>query len=468
MDGYSINDQDYTTYCDYQVCRHECAVSIAAEGLHLDTSTFSVADARRLVLAKQSAVRKLFEDQVMIPETVVQDIFGDLPWEIASEALMELIDGRRFKLTRPDGVAGFLVKKAGFLVFQPAGIDDTDIPMSLRYARGFQMRRHLMEPRMPVWGRGEEAGAPAAVAKAAPPPGAGAGAAAGGPPPPVAASPILAKWAEWLAYVNTGGKSAFPSSLTSTQRIWSWILERYAPVPELRQVALRWWIDKIASYADQRILLELAAAGAVDELTGGLVEALGSDIFHSGKLVAYRIFNPETNTVDFFSRSADAGAFVPCSSSIAAIVDKSLGNTPVNIATEAGTLLGFIAPKDKRIVFKTLDTTKEKKHSSVGAECGNTSNLGEHHPRIRMLHAAGRASDMAPLMLVDADETWDKAGAKVRMTAIHPEHMKDITHQPLCLYMEFLTRILDARHIGDRRWFLGAIQTVQAKMKGKK
>ena len=138
---------------------------------------------------------------------------------------------------------------------------------------------------MPVWGRGEEAGAPAAVAKAAPPPGAGAGAAAGGPPPPVAASPILAKWAEWLAYVNTGGKSAFPSSLTSTQRIWSWILERYAPVPELRQVALRWWIDKIASYADQRILLELAAAGAVDELTGGLVEALGSDIFHSGKLV---------------------------------------------------------------------------------------------------------------------------------------------------------------------------------------
>jgi hypothetical protein len=477
MDGYSINDQDYTTYCDYQVCRHECAVAIATEGLHLDTSTFSVADARRLVLAKQSAVRKLFEDQVMIPETVVQEIFSDLPWEIASEALMELIDGRRFKLTRPDGVAGFLVKKAGFLVFQPAGVDDTDIPMSLRYARGFQLRRHLMEPRMPVWGRGEAAGTAApAAAKASPGLVAeaeagegeattGTAAAAGAAP---VASPILAKWAEWLAYVNTGGKSAFPSSLTSTQRIWSWILERYAPVPELRQVALRWWIDKIASYADQRILLELAAGGAVDELTGGLVEALGPDIFRSGKLVAYRIFNPETNSIDFFSRSTEGGPFTPCSSSIAAIVDKSLGNTPVNIATEAGTLLGFIAPKDKRIVFKTLDTTKEKKHSSVGAECGNTSNLGEHHPRIRMLHAAGRASDMAPLMLEDADETWDKAGAKVRMAAINPEHMKDITHQPLCLYMEFLTRILDARHIGDRRWFLGAIQTVQAKMKAKK
>ena len=34
--------------------------------------------------------------------------------------------------------------------------------------------------------------------------------------------------------------------------------------------------------------------------------------------------------------------------------------------------------------------------------------------------------------------------------------MKDITHQPLCLYMEFLTRILDALHVTKKRWFLTA------------
>jgi hypothetical protein len=236
LDGYSINDQDYTTYCDYQVCRHQCAVTVAEAGLHLDNSTFSVADARRIVLAKQTVVRHLFDDQVMVPESVVQEIFSDLPWEIASEALMELIDGRRFKLTRPDGVAGFLVKKAGFLVFQPAGVADTDIPMTLRYARGFQLRRHMMIPQMPVLGRAEEAGEPvplrqrASVTEEAP--AAVAAAAGAGGPDPVAAAEapaVLKAWSEWLAYVNAGGEGKLPSRLSSTMRIWSWILKQYAP-----------------------------------------------------------------------------------------------------------------------------------------------------------------------------------------------------------------------------------------------
>jgi hypothetical protein len=119
-------------------------------------------------------------------------------------------------------------------------------------------------------------------------------------------------------------------------------------------------------------------------------------------------------------------------------------------------------------VFKTLDNTKPKKHSSIGAECGNTSNLGEHHPRIRMLHAAGLTSELAPFMLPDSDASWDEDGAKKRMTSMAPAHMKDITHQPLCLYMEFLARVLDARHVENKRWFLNAIEAVQAGLKGKK
>ena len=71
-------------------------------------------------------------------------------------------------------------------------------------------------------------------------------------------------------------------------------------------------------------------------------------------------------------------------------------------------------------------------------------------------------------MLPDSDETWDEDGAKKRMAAVQPAHMKDITHQPLCLYMEFLTRILDARRVGDRRWFLSAIEAVRSGLKGKK
>jgi hypothetical protein len=438
MDGYSINDVDYTTYCDYQVCRHECAVSIADGNLQLDASTFSVADARRLIIAKQVLVRRLFDDQVMVPESVVQEIFGDLPWEIASEALMELIDGRRFTLTRPDGVPGFLVKKAGFLVFQPAGVADTDIPMSLRYARGFQLRRHVMDSRMPVWGRAEEAGAakPSApvIVQEAP------------------ASDLMDRWATWLAFVNSNGSTGLPAGMSSTLRLWAWILARYAGVPETRQVALRWWIDKCTP-AEQRTLLETAApqTEAGDPVVEGLQATLSSEIFRSKQLVSFRLFNPETIEVQIFSKPVAGGSWGPATSTVAGIVDKSLGNTAVPIPAGTGPLIGFIAAKQGRSVFKSLDTTKPRKHSSVGVECGNTSTLGMHRPGVQALHAAARSSDLAPLMLPDSDDTWNEAAAKTHMAAVAPEHLRDLTHQPLCLYLEFLTRILDARHLGPRR-----------------
>lgn len=510
LDGYSINDQDYTTYCDYQVCRHECAVTIArteAEGLHIDISTFSVSDARRLVLAKQAIVRRLFEDQVMVPETVIQDIFGDLPWEIASEALMELIDGRRFRVRRPDGVEGFLVKKAGYVVFQPAAIADTDIPMTMRYARAFQLRRQFMEPRISVFGRAEDAAATGATAVArartmpapalAPAPaaaagaagtapgaaaGAGAGTAPGAPATDAAAGAgagagpvttlpdaLLTRWKSWLAFVNSGGTGAWPAGLPASFQLWIWLLQRYATVPEVRMVALRWWFDKLLAYPDQRAFYEAALAGvdAGDGAIEALQALLAADTFKNKQLLVYRIFNPDAGAIETFNRSINAAGapFTAAPPNIAEAIGKVLGNKPVAIPEETGTLFGFLAPKAGRTVFKTLDTTKPKKHSAVGAECGNVSNLGEHHPRVRALHEAGAASELAPLMLPDDDASWTAAG---RSPADRPNHMKDLTHQPLCLYMEFLARILDARRVVGRRWFLSAIVASQSGLKGKK
>jgi hypothetical protein len=503
LDGYSINDQDYTTYCDYQVCRHECAVTIArteAEGLHIDISTFSVSDARRLVLAKQAIVRRLFEDQVMVPESVIQDIFGDLPWEIASEALMELIDGRRFRLRRPDGVEGFLVKKAGYVVFQPSAVADTDIPMTMRYARAFQLRRQFMEPRISVFGRAEEAAEPAAAATAAPklatkaktatataaepppalaePGGGGGGVAAGAAAAAVEEAAVvaavvpdalMARWKGWLAFVNSGGTGAWPASMPGTLQLWAWLLQRYAAVPEVRDIALRWWFDKLLTYPEQRIFYEAALTGA--DAGDGAIEALQAllktDTFKNKQLLVYRIFNPETVGVETFNRPVGAvgAAFTAAPPNIAEAIGKVLGNKPVAIPDETGTLFGFLAPKAGRTVFKTLDTTKPKKHSAVGAECGNVSNLGEHHPRVRALHEAGAASELAPLMLPDDDASWTAAA---RSPADKPKHMKDLTHQPLCLYMEFLARILDARRVIGRRWFLSAVVAAQSGLKGKK
>lgn len=486
--GYSPNDVDFTTYCDYEQCRHECAVAVArteAEGLVLDTSTFSVSDARRLILAKQDLVRRLFEDQVMLPETVVQDVFGDLPWEIASEALMELLDGRRFRLKRPDGVEGFLVKKAGYLVFQPLAITDTEIPQTMRYARAFQLRRQFMTPALPVFARAEEPAAAAATAGPAPrlAPAAAAAAAEMGAPVAAAAEPavaaaapaILSAWEAWAAWVAAGGAGAIPPSVGPTLKLWSWILERYAAVPEARAVALRWWFDR-CRYADQRVLLETALTGPADSV---LATTLASDLFRIKSMLAYRVYNPDTMAVEYYCQAqvvaaaaagggGPAASFSPCDSKVKAIVERELNKVPVDPMSSTGPLFGFLAAKKGDVVFKTLDKTQPIKPSSVGAECGNTSNLSVHHPRVRVLHQVGRDSELAALMLPDSEESWVADGAEARKRAGRPEHMKDITHQPLCLYMEFLCRILDARRVAGKRWFLTAAAAATAGLKGKK
>ena len=504
LEEYSINDQDYTSYCDYQTCKHECAVTVFAN-VRLDESTFSVEDARRIILAKQDAVRHLFDGQIMVPEATIQGIFGDLPWEVSSEALMELLDGRRFRLTRPDGVQGFLVKKAGWVVFQPSLMHNSDIPMSLRYARAFQLQRRFMEPALPVFARSDEAPMPSAAGAAAgAPPSMPAGAGAGAPGPSIPAGAgapaaaagahiqsMLANWAQWYAFVSGGG--ALPPYFPDTMAIWSWLLQRYAPVSDAAaSVAFRWWFDhlphhiptaakkaakaagpstgaKKSGYDEQRLLYEFIITTPITDETPAEIRALAKclspDIYRSTSTRAYRIFNPTTMNIEHWSGDA-IGSFVPAATTRVAQIDKALGSEIAPIpAGYAGTLIGFMAPKAQKIVFKTQDRTKP---GTKGAECGNTSTLGEHHPRIRLLQAAAAAGDavIAPLMILDADEGYDLSRAGEH--SAKPSHIKDISHQPLCLYLEFLTRMLDVRKTQGKRWFFGSVAAAQAGMRGRK
>ena len=496
---YSINDVDFTTYCDYQRCAHDCALIVpqtTEEGLRLNSSTYSAADARRQVVKLQDIVRHLFDEQVIVPETVVQEIFGDLPWEISSEALMELIDGRKFRLRRPDGTEGFLVKKAGYLVFQPVAIRDTEIPITLRYARAFQLQRQFLTPQLPVFSRiapvmVEElhARAPATAPAPAPAPAlipagaveestavAGAGAGAGAL---VDIENLLQQWSGWAKYVENAGVTGLPRFLSSTVTIWGWILQRYATVPQVKDVALRWFFDRL-TYDQQRGLYEfiimrsaVGGAGAEPGPIEALATVLSPDIFRSKQIVAYRIYNPDitvmgTETWCRALTSLPSEQFRPCSSTIGPLVNKQLGDKPIPIPGSVGTLFGFIAAKKGRTVFKTLDTTKAGKLGG-GAECGNTSNLGEHRPRIRLLHEAGRTmAELSPLMLPDIEEGYDTGGARKRAEAGAYEHLNDITHQPLCMYMEFLCRLLDMQRVGGRRWYLSAVEAAQSGLKGKK
>lgn len=529
LDDYSIDDHDYTTYCDYQTCRHQCAVAVArtpAEGLRLNVGTYSVSDARRVLLAKQDAVRHLFDAQVIVPETVVKDLYSDLPWEIASEALMELLDGRRFRMTRPDGVEGFLIKRAGYLVFQPRAVSDTEIPMALRYAPAFQLRRHIMESPGPVISRRAqteadvaasmyrsaatvraETAAAAAAKKpvlvpaggaglsAIPEENAGASAAVVEETKVAAILPtmgaLLGNWTEWVEFVAGGGEDDLPDHLagftaTSVYRIWKWILPRFGEIPGVSEIAHRWWLDRFPSYPERRALLEAVLAHpnteageeAMTDAMRALKSALKPDLFWSRPVIAYRVFNPMTTTKDAIeiwgrrTSSPPTEAFTILDTKVTALIGKQLGDKPIALPDGVGPLIGMIAPKDTRNIFKTLDVdvAVATKRTS-GAECANVSNLTEHHRRVRVLQEAGRSvATLGPLLPPDEDAGWVEAGKKGRMDRLEIAHMKDITHQPLCIYMEFLTRLLDQMRVGGRRWFLSAVETSQSGLglKGKK
>ena len=456
MDGYSINDQDYTTYCDYQRCEHQCAVSVPKEGLKLDESTFGIADARRLVLAKQTLVRRLFDDQVMVPETMIKEIFSDLPWEIQTEALMELIDGRRFKLRRPDGTEGFLIKKAGYVIFQPLDVTDTEIPMTMRYARAFQLARHTMIPRLQVFARSE------AAAPKAPPVLASALASASASaivalPEKAPATVELTSLAEWVAFIDR--KGPLPKYIESKDSLWPWLLRRYESVTEVRTVALQWWFDNIPKFAEQRLLLEAVILNSdTDANLAALKSAMSFSLYINSNYGIYRIYNPAMKMVEFFWKRP-GNVFVECPEHIVRSIWSEDTNIPVAVPADTGGLLGFMFPKEGQLVYKSLDTIKPIKRSSIGAVCENVSNKGEHIPRIVILHTAERGSALAPFVLPDDESIWvPYKKKKSDKTDSGPRHLKDLTQQTMCLYMEFLTRLMDLLRIDRKRWFLNAIE----------
>lgn len=272
------------------------------------------------------------------------------------------------------------------------------------------------------------------------------------------------RWPEWVAFV--GGKGELPKGMPP---LWKWLLERYASVPETRTVAFQWWLEKIASYGQRKALIESAIRSlSLSPDENPVYTSMKRNIAKSESSVTYRIFSPEKDTVEFFWLKRDSATFAPCPSTYAATVDTSLGNKQVQIPEETGSMIGFLMPKEGKLIFKTVDsaTFNQKKGAkktpggqrSQGAECGNTSNMQDHQRKAHILHVAGLASDLGPFMLPDAE------GAENKERSDRPEHLKDMKHASLCLYMEFLTRLFDARRVGGRRWFLNAIEAAQTNM----
>jgi hypothetical protein len=502
LNEYDINDQDYTTYCDYQACKHECKVTVRPEDLKIDESSYQFEDARNIIRKKHEQVRRLFKSQVMVPEGIVKDIFSDLPWEIASEALLDLLDGRNFRLTRPDHVEGFLVKKNGYLVFQPALIRDTDIPIALRYARGFQLLRQTVNPSGPVWTRapppvsvvrppqprvvdGVTVNPGDALYDTAPPPGAlpvPPGAALPVPPgaalppaalPPGAALPpddpltltpeLVARWSAWFNYISNFSdvdKSELDPADLDICKLWRWILRKFKEIgDDIITVAIQWWVEGRLTFDEQRIFNEVCLLNK--EIVGldELKKALAKRHFINNSFVAYAIYKPEENEIKFFhlKKTVESQAFKQSPELLSKLFREKLIAPKLDILREAGILFGLISNKDKKsnptLVFKTVDLSAGLDSKTRGAECYTVSNLTPSIQRVNRLQAAiqeDEASDLLPLLLLPAEPTAKK-------TEEDKYYINQLTRNDFCLYLEFLTRLLDVMKFQGKRWFLDAI-----------
>ena len=134
-------------------------------------------------------------------------------------------------------------------------------------------------------------------------------------------------------------------------------------------------------------------------------------------------------------------------------------------------------------MFKSVDMETGK---LGGAECANTTNLGNHRTLIKKLQQLIRviypATDPFVLRLLDETEytkpTDDVSkerkdavkkrydpSAKAKNPGLDLEHIDDLSRLQICPYMEFLLRMLDVKKADGKRWFLSLVDSVRAGVK---
>jgi hypothetical protein len=196
-----------------------------------------------------------------------------------------------------------------------------------------------------------------------------------------------------------------------------------------------------------------------------------------GRIRGTVIFNVDVGKVQTYC--LQGGAVSQCTAVFEEDVKSILGK-PVDRKVDTAPYFGFLVSKQKTIVFKTVD----KENGDIkGAECANTSNLGNHEKRVKAIQAALRASGLpiVPLLLAEAKGT-DKE-RKTRGDIVFKEQFvvavptftmdtkdpiintTDLSLKQVCPYMEFLLRYADRQGVGGVRWFLSVVDSARAGVK---
>ena len=495
-----LADKANSSMCDYQECSFQCRLDIkSVREDDLNLSTFTARDARAYILLRESSLREMFSVQPFWPVSEVRQLYKELPAEVLTQALSVVINNRSFEL-RSNGQPGYLILRGGYVIFQPREITDTSIPLALRYKRsdssidGKLWSKQVLPPDGPFTQDLDERARVTRTSVIRQSSVAASLSAAGetlvedggsvassrtstslsrsvpvGPESPI----------EWLdlvegVYVQTDPfKLPISADLKAKMKgldELGIIAFRFKELVETKQVLLGFGWDHFYSYETKKRLFTAYMNGKLD--SGNLSKfkpVMMKNTFKSEDINGYFLLDIKNNKIDTFCKRTGQMTYLACPSSLAPFVEAATtdasesegraGAPIVKISQRCGSLFGFLVAKSAQNILsaKTVENTPSGALTD-GKDCAGDSKKEPHLERIRILRKAVETygdTDLLRVMYPVAPIAAEKKSA-ARKSFI--EETSDMKQSTLCIYLEFICRLMDARRVGGKRWFLNDVE----------
>jgi hypothetical protein len=460
-----INDQNYTSLCDWMECDYECAKPVDVDEITADDSTYDQFTSKYIGTLLRTRLRKLFSAQPYFTYNDFKDrYFSDIPEITLINLLADIVDNRSFHIN--NGVhEGYITFRNGFYLFQPDRLQDTRIPIAFRVAdypvkrdsyEAALIKAEVSEARAKVAAEDEEESKEEAAA----------------PTEEIDSQQLMKLWiefVEWGVKFHTEGYSG-----KIPDKLHSFVQKRY----EKNKNKLRRINESLAMFTYvylsvkssrellthlQKVMLEfvwdelltpLEQLTIFDEFTGGTgmtSDAAMNSVWKENRMesegeVVFRFLNPDTAKLEYYK---DGVHLKPSLVQYYESKDVDpLAGLRVN-TTNTGEIYGTVNVKRGLFVFKTnrpVPPTSAK--PEPGSECANVSAFSHHKTVLLEIGNKYAKRDIRSTLGLQEDII---SGARPLDGVISA-----------CMLTDISLRMLDSMGAGGKRWFYRPISTLKS------
>ena len=131
----NVNDQDFSSICDYMECEFKCSQQINLNVTDLDISTYDEYTARWRETKIKQDIKRLFEEGrgSFSALDLIEGLTKVIPEEAVFGILKDIINNKSFPI-KVFNKEGYIIFRNGYLLFQPFIYEIKDIPLAIRIA----------------------------------------------------------------------------------------------------------------------------------------------------------------------------------------------------------------------------------------------------------------------------------------------------------------------------------------------